>query len=126
MPSRRWSRCISVWGEERGLLLLRRHSLTQNDDDLALALSLCTPCDHSLPCWSMSMTIHCRELPQLLYSVSNDDAQSAINVALSLDETYADIAPVRTSANQVSAFVYGAMRIRLLWRCLLCCFVVVC
>lgn len=44
-----------------------------------------------------------RSLPFLLAQV--DSGQSAINVALSADETYADVAPLRESSNGVSAFV---------------------
>ena len=34
-----------------------------------------------------------------------ETGESAVNVLLSLDETYADITPVRTSPNGVSAYV---------------------
>lgn len=44
-----------------------------------------------------------RELPSLLQEV--DDGRKAVNVILSLEETYADISPVRTTGNGVSAFV---------------------
>uniref|UniRef100_A0A146KQN1 CDK5RAP1-like protein n=1 Tax=Lygus hesperus TaxID=30085 RepID=A0A146KQN1_LYGHE len=44
-----------------------------------------------------------KDLPRLL-SVSSSN-QAAINVMLSLDETYADITPVRLNENAVSAFV---------------------
>ncbi len=44
-----------------------------------------------------------RDLPKLLQKV--DSGQKAVNVQLSLEETYADIKPVRTSTNGVSAFV---------------------
>lgn len=44
-----------------------------------------------------------RDLPNLLSEV--DDGRTAVNVILSLEETYADIAPVRTTGNGVSAFV---------------------
>jgi tRNA-2-methylthio-N6-dimethylallyladenosine synthase len=44
-----------------------------------------------------------RELPALLREV--EDGRKAVNVILSLEETYADITPVRTSGNGVSAFV---------------------
>ncbi|MEX0771933.1 MAG: tRNA (N6-isopentenyl adenosine(37)-C2)-methylthiotransferase MiaB [Balneolales bacterium] len=44
-----------------------------------------------------------RDLPNLLGEV--DDGQKAVNVILSQEETYADIAPVRTTGNGVSAFV---------------------
>ncbi len=44
-----------------------------------------------------------RDLPRLLAEV--DDGRKAVNVLLSLEETYADIAPVRTTDNGVNAFV---------------------
>ncbi len=44
-----------------------------------------------------------RDLPKLLQEV--DSGQKAVNVQLSLEETYADIKPVRTSTNGISAFV---------------------
>lgn len=44
-----------------------------------------------------------RDIPRLLSEV--DDGLKAINVLLSLEETYADIAPIRTTGNGVSAFV---------------------
>lgn len=44
-----------------------------------------------------------RDIPKLLRDV--DDGRKAVNVLLSLEETYADITPVRTSGNGVSAFV---------------------
>jgi len=44
-----------------------------------------------------------RDIPQLLREV--DDGRKAVNVLLSLEETYADITPVRTSGNGVTAFV---------------------
>jgi len=44
-----------------------------------------------------------RDLPRLL--AITDTGQSAVNVQLSIDETYADISPVRTDANMTSAFV---------------------
>jgi MiaB/RimO family radical SAM methylthiotransferase len=44
-----------------------------------------------------------RDLPRLL-SLAADGAPQ-VNTQLSLDETYADVAPVRVSANKVSAFV---------------------
>ena len=45
-----------------------------------------------------------RDLPRLLHQVE-ETGQSAVNVQLSRDETYADIAPVRYDSNGVSAFV---------------------
>jgi tRNA-2-methylthio-N6-dimethylallyladenosine synthase len=44
-----------------------------------------------------------RDIPRLLSEV--DDGRKAVNVLLSLEETYADIAPIRTTGNGVSAFV---------------------
>lgn len=44
-----------------------------------------------------------RDIPALLREV--EDGRKAVNVILSLEETYADITPVRTSGNGVSAFV---------------------
>ena len=44
-----------------------------------------------------------RDLPRLVNSLSA--SSTAVNVQLSLDETYADIVPVRQSRDQVSAFV---------------------
>lgn len=44
-----------------------------------------------------------RDLPKLLADV--DDGRKAVNVLLSLEETYADIKPVRRTDNGVSAFV---------------------
>ncbi|KAN0042601.1 hypothetical protein ACTA71_011409 [Dictyostelium dimigraforme] len=46
-----------------------------------------------------------RSLPSLLATLEDGEQQTAINVILSADETYADIKPVRKSDNQVSAFV---------------------
>ncbi len=45
-----------------------------------------------------------RDLPTLL--AKTESGQQAINVMLSQDETYADISPVRTSENGISAFVF--------------------
>ncbi len=44
-----------------------------------------------------------RDIPRLLAEV--DDGRKAVNVLLSLEETYADIAPVRTISNGINAFV---------------------
>mmetsp|Transcript_32826 Transcript_32826/g.82401 ORF Transcript_32826/g.82401 Transcript_32826/m.82401 type:complete len:673 (-) Transcript_32826:41-2059(-) len=44
-----------------------------------------------------------RDLPRLLRNA--DDGQAGINVILSADETYADVAPVRVGTNGVHAFV---------------------
>lgn len=44
-----------------------------------------------------------RQLPQLMADA--ETGQKAINVMLSVDETYADISPVRYAANGVSAFI---------------------
>lgn len=45
-----------------------------------------------------------RDLPRLL-SVADETGQAAVNVQLSKQETYADIAPVRYDTNGLSAFV---------------------
>ena len=45
-----------------------------------------------------------RDLPRLL-GLNEETGQSAVNVQLSREETYADIAPVRYGTNGVSAFV---------------------
>ncbi len=45
-----------------------------------------------------------RDLPRLLHE-SDETGQAAVNVLLSREETYADIAPVRYDTNGVSAFV---------------------
>ena len=42
-----------------------------------------------------------RDLPNII----SNQQKPAINVMLSLDETYADISPVRRSNNNISAFV---------------------
>ena len=44
-----------------------------------------------------------RDIPNLLKEVN--DGRKAVNVLLSLEETYADITPVRTSGNGVTAYV---------------------
>ena len=44
-----------------------------------------------------------RDIPKLLEDV--EDGRKAVNVLLSLEETYADITPVRMTGNGVSAFV---------------------
>ena len=44
-----------------------------------------------------------RDIPRLLAEV--EDGRKAVNVLLSLEETYADIAPIRTTGNGVNAFV---------------------
>ena len=44
-----------------------------------------------------------RSLPQLIAGA--DDGQKGVNVLLSRDETYADIAPVRLNSNGITAFV---------------------
>ncbi len=44
-----------------------------------------------------------RDLPHLIKEV--EDGRKAVNVILSLEETYADISPLRLSGNGVSAFV---------------------
>ena len=45
-----------------------------------------------------------RDLPRLL-AATHETGQAAVNVQLSREETYADLAPVRFAANGVSAFV---------------------
>ena len=45
-----------------------------------------------------------RDLPRLLQETINT-GQAAVNVQLSREETYADVAPVRYASNSVSAFV---------------------
>ncbi|NND72829.1 MAG: tRNA (N6-isopentenyl adenosine(37)-C2)-methylthiotransferase MiaB [Rhodothermales bacterium] len=45
-----------------------------------------------------------RDLPNLLFR-ADESGQAAVNVQLSREETYADIAPVRYDSNGVSAFV---------------------
>jgi len=45
-----------------------------------------------------------KDLPRLL--TLTDSNQTAVNVLLSLDETYADIVPVRLNQDAVTAFVY--------------------
>ena len=45
-----------------------------------------------------------RDLPRLLYE-TDESGQAAVNVQLSREETYADIAPVRYDTNGISAFV---------------------
>lgn len=44
-----------------------------------------------------------RDLPRLL--ALTNSGQTAVNVLLSLDETYADVVPVRLNENSVSAFM---------------------
>lgn len=44
-----------------------------------------------------------KDLPRLLALTRNN--QQAVNVLLSLEETYADIMPVRLNENSVSAFM---------------------
>jgi tRNA-N(6)-(isopentenyl)adenosine-37 thiotransferase enzyme MiaB len=46
-----------------------------------------------------------RDLPRLIAMVSGGMTATAVNVQLSQDETYADVAPVRSADNQLSAFV---------------------
>lgn len=46
-----------------------------------------------------------RDLPQLVNTLLHEDADTAVNVQLSLEETYADVTPVRRNPNDVSAFV---------------------
>lgn len=46
-----------------------------------------------------------RDLPRLLGLVAGGEEKTAINVQLSQEETYADVAPVRINPEQASAFV---------------------
>ena len=46
-----------------------------------------------------------RSLPSLLTEV--ESGQTAMNVQLSMEETYADIRPVRTTSNNLSAYLYA-------------------
>jgi len=48
-----------------------------------------------------------RDLPRLLLDLTSEDSpvEQAVNVQLSLEETYADITPVRRNTDDVSAFV---------------------
>lgn len=47
-----------------------------------------------------------RDLPQLVSTLLyNDEEDTAVNVQLSLEETYADVTPVRRNPDDVSAFV---------------------
>jgi MiaB/RimO family radical SAM methylthiotransferase len=46
-----------------------------------------------------------RDLPRLIHLIDHEEQQHAVNVILSMDETYADIVPIRTTNNNVSAFV---------------------
>lgn len=46
-----------------------------------------------------------RDLPRALSAVMDAGEEHAINVQLSAEETYADVTPVRTSANGLSAYV---------------------
>ncbi|OQS01108.1 CDK5 regulatory subunit-associated protein 1 [Achlya hypogyna] len=46
-----------------------------------------------------------RDLPNLLHVLTHGSQDTAVNVQLSLDETYADIAPVRSDVDNPAAFV---------------------
>lgn len=46
-----------------------------------------------------------RDLPNLVSKLLQEDVDTAVNVQLSLEETYADVTPVRRNPNDVSAFV---------------------
>ena len=46
-----------------------------------------------------------RDLPRLIHTVRAGEAEHGINVQLSQDETYADIAPVRSDGRRISSFV---------------------
>ena len=52
-----------------------------------------------------------RDLPSLLTKI--EGGEQAINVILSMDETYADISPVRPSANKISAYVFAIFQFSL-------------
>lgn len=45
-----------------------------------------------------------KDLPRMLAMVENN--HTAVNVLLSLEETYADVMPVRLNEDAVTAFVY--------------------
>lgn len=45
-----------------------------------------------------------KDLPRLL-ALTRDGTNSAVNVLLSLEETYADTMPVRLNENSVTAYV---------------------
>lgn len=45
-----------------------------------------------------------RDLPRLIQVLLDDDEETAVNVQLSLEETYADVKPVRRNPGDVSAF----------------------
>jgi tRNA A37 methylthiotransferase MiaB len=46
-----------------------------------------------------------RDLPSLVTKLLEQDADEAVNVQLSFEETYADVTPVRRNPNDISAFV---------------------
>jgi tRNA A37 methylthiotransferase MiaB len=46
-----------------------------------------------------------RDLPNLVSKLLEQDVDTAVNVQLSLEETYADVTPVRRNPNDISAFV---------------------
>lgn len=46
-----------------------------------------------------------RDLPRLLAVVNHQDRGQALNVLLSLEETYADVMPMRLNENSVTGFV---------------------
>ena len=46
-----------------------------------------------------------RDLPRIIDVLLHQDDETAVNVQLSLEETYADVRPVRRNAHDVSAFV---------------------
>ena len=53
--------------------------------------------------WNFHIVLY-RDLPRLL-AVTQYSEESAINVMLSLDETYADVTPSRLNQNSVTGFV---------------------
>ena len=46
-----------------------------------------------------------RDLPRLIGVLLHEDEETAVNIQLSLEETYADVRPVRKNSQDVSAFV---------------------
>lgn len=59
-----------------------------------------------------------KDLPRLL-SLANDN-QTAVNVQLSIDETYADIMPVRISPDAVSAYMFVKILIQFIFKLNFC------
>jgi MiaB/RimO family radical SAM methylthiotransferase len=46
-----------------------------------------------------------RDLPRLIDILMQEDEETAVNVQLSLEETYADVRPVRKNSEDISAFI---------------------